>query len=220
MTEYSESDFLQLSGIQHFAFCRRQWALIHIENQWQENFFTVDGGILHEKVHNAFEKEKRNNIIYSRAMPVQSFWLGISGECDMVEFHSSETGVPLKGRVGLWQPIPIEYKRGKPKEHNADELQLCAQAICLEEMLLCDAIPFGYLYYAQPARRTKVEFTDELRSSVKISFAEMHTYFKRGYTPKVKKSKKCSGCSLKDECLPAVCGYASAQEYVEEKLEE
>ena len=143
---YKEEDYLQLSGIQHFAFCRRQWALAYIELQWDENVRTVEGKLLHEKAHDPTNAEKRGDLIISRGMPVYSRELGISGECDVVEFHRSQDGITLFGRDGLYEVIPIEYKRGKPKENDVDILQLMAQALCLEEMLCCQ-IPFGYLYY-------------------------------------------------------------------------
>ena len=143
---YNEEDYLQLSGIQHFAFCRRQWALAYIELQWSENERTVDGKLLHEKAHDVTSEEKRGDLIISRAMPIHSRELGISGECDIVEFHRGETGITLTGREGKYEVVPIEYKRGRPKQNDVDILQLAAQAMCLEEMLCCD-IPYGFLYY-------------------------------------------------------------------------
>lgn len=118
--KYSEEDYLPLSGIQHFAFCRRQWALIHIENQWAENERTVDGIIMHEKAHSG-DAESRGDVVIMRALRVFSATLGISGECDVVEFNRNADGISLNGHDGLWQPYPVEYKLGKPKEHNADE---------------------------------------------------------------------------------------------------
>ena len=135
---YQEEDFLQLSGLQHFKFCRRQWALIHIENQWAENFRTTDGAILHENVHNGNFSESRGDRLITRDMRIFSRTLGVSGSCDVLEFHRRGDGIPLQGRESLWQPYPVEYKRGKPKENTADELQLCGQAMCLEEMLCCE----------------------------------------------------------------------------------
>lgn len=111
---YKEDDFLQLSGIQHFAFCRRQWALAYIELQWQENVRTVEGHLLHENAHDAAIKEKRGDLIVVRAMPVHSKELGISGECDVVEFHKAEDGIPISGREGKYTVIPVEYKRENP----------------------------------------------------------------------------------------------------------
>ena len=137
---------MQISGIQHFIFCRRQWALIYIEQQWNDNVRTIEGEIVHEKCHDEKLVEKRKDLLISRGMRIFSRKLKVSGQCDVVEFKQSEKGATLFGHKGLWQPCPIEYKRGKPKEDVSDILQLCAQAICLEEMLCCD-ISEGYLYY-------------------------------------------------------------------------
>ena len=216
---YNEEDFLQLSGIQHFAFCRRQWALAYIELQWQENVRTVEGKLLHEKAHDVSLKEKRGDLIISRAMPVHSRELGISGECDIVEFHRSEQGILLAGREGFYEVIPIEYKRGKPKETDIDALQLAAQAICLEEMLCCE-IPCGYLYYGEIKHREKIEFTPLLREKVNASFQEMHKYFEQRYTPKVKWSKSCNACSLKDICMPVLNKNLSVSRYIDQKIKE
>lgn len=216
--KYSEEDYLPLSGIQHFAFCRRQWALIHIENQWAENERTVDGIIMHEKAHSG-DAESRGNVVIMRALRAFSATLGVSGECDVVEFHRNADGISLNGHEGLWQPYPVEYKLGKPKEHNADEMQLCAQAMCLEEMLCC-TIPCGALFYGEPRRRTEVEFTPELRRAVEDSLNEMHDYYKRGYTPKAKPRKGCSACSLKEICLPKMVQRKSVAAYVEGALNE
>jgi CRISPR-associated exonuclease Cas4 len=216
--KYPEEDYLPLSGIQHFAFCRRQWALIHIENQWAENERTVDGIIMHEKAHSG-DAESRGDVVIMRALRVFSATLGISGECDVVEFHRNADGISLNGHDGLWQPYPVEYKLGKPKEHNADEMQLCAQAMCLEEMLCC-TIPCGALFYGEPRRRTEVEFTPELRRAVEDSLNEMHDYYKRGYTPKAKPRKGCSACSLKEICLPKMVQRKSVAAYVEGALNE
>ena len=182
---YDEDDYLQLSGIQHFAFCRRQWALAYIEMQWQENVRTVEGKILHENAHDPGLKEKRGDLLIVRAMPVHSCEMGVSGECDVVEFHRNEQGVTLQNYAGLYLPVPVEYKRGKPKTHDADELQLCAQAMCLEEMLCCE-ISQGALFYGEPRRRTSVDFSQELRQLVRDFSEEMHQYARRGYTPRAK----------------------------------
>lgn len=113
---YQDEDFLQLSGLQHFKFCRRQWALIHVEKQWAENYRTTDGAIMHENAHDGSFTESRGDLVITRDMRVFSRTLGVSGACDVLEFRRGETGIPLKGREGLWQPYPVEYKRGKPKE--------------------------------------------------------------------------------------------------------
>lgn len=216
---YNEEDFLQLSGIQHFAFCRRQWALAYIELQWQENVRTIEGRILHEKAHDTVIKEKRGDLILVRAMPVHSREIGISGECDVVEFHKSENGIPIVGREGKYTVIPIEYKRGKPKSSDIDALQVAAQALCLEEMLCCD-IPYGYIYYGEIRHREKIVFTEKLRHKVKDMFAEMHKYYGQRYTPKVKWKKNCNACSLKDICLPVLNKNVSVKKYLDSRIQE
>jgi CRISPR-associated exonuclease Cas4 len=212
---YKEDEFLQLSGIQHFAFCRRQWALAYIEMQWAENLRTVEGKILHNKAHEKGNREKRGDLIITRAMPVHSRELGISGECDVVEFHRSEKGISVFGWEGNYQVIPIEYKRGKPKENDSDRLQLTAQAMCLEEMLCCE-ISDGYLFYGEMKHRVKVIFDTKLRQKVSDLFAEMHQYFERGHTPQAKRTKACNACSLKDICLPVLEKKKSAAVYMEQ----
>ena len=210
-TEYTPDDLLPLSGIQHFLFCRRQWALIHVETQWRENVLTVEGRQLHERADDPFFTETRNGVVTARAVPVASYRLGLSGVCDVVEFTpsppsplpNSGEGCRLPNREGLYLATPVEYKRGKPKRDPMDEAQLCAQAMCLEEML-STSIPRGCLYYGQTRRREEVEFTPQLRGLVEEMSAEMHNYFRRGYTPKVKIHKGCRSCSLADICLPAL----------------
>ncbi|MCI6536928.1 MAG: CRISPR-associated protein Cas4 [Lachnospiraceae bacterium] len=216
---YREEDFLQLSGIQHFEFCKRQWALAYIELQWQENIRTVEGKILHENAHDATLKETRGDIITVRAMPIHSREMGVSGECDVVEFHRATDGISLPRKDGTYKVIPIEYKRGKPKEGDMDVLQVAAQALCLEEMLCC-TIPYGYIYYGETRHRTKVAFTDEIREKVRKIFLEMHQYSERGYTPKVKTSKKCNACSLKDICVPALNKKKSVSGYIDRMISE
>lgn len=216
---YSEEDFLQLSGLQHFKFCRRQWALIHIENQWAENYRTTDGAILHENAHNGDFRESRGDLLITRDMRIFSPTLGGSGACDVLEFHRSETGVPLKDRDGLWQPYPVEYKRGKPKEGTEDALQLCGQAMCLEEMLCCE-VPCGALYYGETRRRTEVTFTPKLRQEVTSLLGEMHDLYRRGHTPKVKPTKACNACSLKELCLPKLMKNKSVSDYLRRGMEE
>lgn len=215
---WPEEDWLQLSGLQHFAFCRRQWALIHIESQWAENYRTADGDLMHRRVHDQSLRESRGDLLIVRGLAVHSTRQGVSGQCDAVEFRRDPEGVPLRGREGLWLPYPVEYKRGKPKEHDADELQLCAQAMCLEEMLCCP-VPAGALYYGEPRRRTAVEFTPELRKQVEDSLSEMHRLFQRRYTPKVKASKACNACSLKELCLPRLMNREKVSAYLDRAAE-
>jgi len=215
--EYKEEDFLLLSGIQHFSFCRRQWALIHIEQQWQENLRTIEGQILHEKTHDNTIKEKRGNLIISRGMGIFSRSLGITGTCDVVELHKVADGVNIFGRDGTYKPVPVEYKRGKPKEDESDMLQLCAQAMCLEEMLLCE-IPEAFLYYGETKRRLKVTLDDGLRQRVITIVEEMHELYNKRYTPKVKPSKRCKACSLAEICMPKLCKNPSVANYINKNL--
>jgi CRISPR-associated exonuclease Cas4 len=215
---YNEEEYLQLSGIQHFCFCRRQWALIHLEQQWAENGRTAEGDILHENAHDEGFAEKRGNILTVRGLRIQSPSLGISGSCDVVEFISDGGGVTLAGREGLWRPYPVEYKRGSSKETDADRLQLCCQAMCLEEMLCC-RIPEGALFYGETRRRERVPLTDELREEARSMLSEMHEYRKRGYTPKVKTGQFCRACSVNELCLPKLCRDPSASEYLMRALE-
>lgn len=216
---YSEDEYLQLSGIQHFVFCRRQWALIHIEQQWAENYRTTDGKIMHKNAHNAEFNETRGDKLTIRALPVSSSRLGISGECDVVEFTRRMDGISVFGREGKYSVTPVEYKRGEPKLDDCDTMQLMAQAFCLEEMLCCE-ISFGYLFYGETKRRQKVEFTSDLRKRTENVISEMHKLYRDRHTPKVKRSKSCNACSIKDICLPVICSNQSASDYIFKMLEE
>ena len=217
---YSENDLLMISGIQHFVFCRRQWALIHVENQWDDNFLTLKGNQLHKKADDPFFNESRSSKITVRSLPVHSLEYGLTGVCDVVEFmKDDEHGVPIHGRKGKFLPIPVEYKHGKSKEDDSDRLQLLAEAVCLEEMLFCK-IDYGYLYYGRTKHREKIVFTDELRASLKQVVNEMHDYWTRKYTPRVKPSPKCKSCSLKEICLPEILNKETAEDYIRRYLSE
>ena len=218
-SEYTSDELLPLSGIQHFVFCRRQWALIHVERQWQENVLTVEGKLLHKRVDEPFFTEKRSGTITARSVPVASYRLGLAGICDVVEFTESPQGVRLPGREGLFLAAPVEYKRGHEKQDACDEAQLCAQAICLEEMLSV-SIPAGYLYYGETRHRVEVELNNALRKLVQEMSNEMHAYFSRGYTPRVRTSKACRSCSLADICLPVLQDKTiPASEYIRQQIE-
>ena len=212
-----EQDYLMLSGIQHFIFCRRQWSLIHIEQQWAENEQTIDGRLMHRRAHDEESVEKRGDQIITRGMRVVSHRLGVSGICDVVEFHKSEDGIAIQSWPGYWKPYPIEYKKGTPKDHDADELQLCLQAICLEEMLCCD-IEEGSLYYGETRRRKKVVFSEDMRWRAENILGEMHNLYRRGWTPKGKFSKGCNACSLKEICLPKLSRSVKVSTYLDRSL--
>ena len=202
---YPESDYLLLSGLQHLRFCQRQCALIHIEQQWSENFFTAAGRVQHEKVHGGVP-ESRKNVKTERNLKIASARLGVTGCTDAVEFYSD-------GKI-----IPIEYKHGKPKENTSDEVQLCAQVICLEEMLGC-TITEGALFYFKTRRRIPVPITDELRRET-IELAErFHRFVADGQTPAALYSRQCESCSFIDECFPESAGKCkSVRAYIERRL--
>lgn len=188
---YSEDDLIQLSALQHYAFCKRQCALIHIEMLWEENLLTVEGKLLHEKVDSA-KPESRGNIKIQYGLPIRSLKLGIIGKADVVEFHK-------KGNV--WVPFPVEYKRGKPKSDDWDRIQLCAQAICLEEMLSIN-VPQGALFYGKIKRREDVIFDSILREKTALTAMEARVLIERGITPQAEYSSKCDQCSILNFCLP------------------
>ncbi|MBN3039568.1 MAG: CRISPR-associated protein Cas4 [Candidatus Omnitrophica bacterium] len=190
---YEEDDFIQLSALQHFLFCERQCALAYIEQTWEENLFTAEGKIMHDKAHEE-QFEKRPGIRIERALPLRSKELGLNGKADVVEFHRTPDG---KG----WFPFPVEYKRGKPKLDDCDKVQLCAQAMCLEEMLDV-SIPSGAIFYGRTRRRLDVIFDDALRNETKETAERLHEFIKQGKTPKPVYSKKCKSCSLMEVCIP------------------
>lgn len=213
-------NYLPLSGLQHFSFCRRQWALIHIEQLWQENVLTAEGRIQHENTHDEYRLESRGDLLISRGMRVISHRLKLQGACDTVEFHQGPIGIPLKGKEGRWQPYPVEYKHGKAGiSTQADSLQLCAQAMSLEEMLACD-IPAGAIFYHTTRRREEVAFDSALREEVKRMAEEMDALFCRGHTPRVKPKSGCKRCSLRDICLPELIGAQSAKAYLKQAIDE
>lgn len=217
---YNHTDeYLQLAGIQHFQFCKRQWALIHIEQQWEENVKTIEGQYLHRNADQPFFREKRGNKLIVRAMPVQSHTLKINGLCDVVEFIRDDNGIELNGLDGKYIAYPVEYKRGKPKKGDEDVLQLTAQAICLEEMLLCD-IDIGYLYYNETRRRIKIPLTEEKKQQVKLIVQQMQDYYLRQHTPKVRTGSFCRNCSLQHICLPELMRKRSVKDYIEGKIKE
>lgn len=231
---YSEDDLLPLSALQHLVFCERQCALIHVEQVWLESVSTFEGRTLHERV-DAGGEEARGAVRTARALPLVSRRLGLTGRADMVELHlladaagealspaapaapsaSAPAALPADP-AGRWQPYPVEYKRGRPKRNRCDEVQLCAQALCLEEML-GSAVPAGALFYAAVRRRTEVAFDRELRTVTERAAARLHQIFAAGETPRAVREPKCDSCSLLDICLPAA-PKRSARRYLERLL--
>lgn len=211
---YNEEDYLMISEIQHYEFCKRQWALIHIEQQWEENYLTVDGEIMHKHAHDQKYTESRNGVISTRGLPVHSSEYGISGVCDVVEFvRDDEHGYEIYQREGKYRIFPVEYKHGEPKEGLEDILQVALQAICLEEMLCC-RIDMGYLFYGKTRRRFEVSITEDVRAHALRDIQEMHQYYDRKFTPKVKPTKKCNACSLKELCMPKLMKDMDVNAYI------
>jgi CRISPR-associated exonuclease Cas4 len=198
---YSEDDLLPLSALQHLLFCERQCALIHVERLWSENRYTAEGRIMHERVHTA-DRESRGQIRTEYGVPLRSLELGVLGQADVIEFHKIEG---LQGRSQLWQPFPVEYKRGKAKKENWDRVQLCGQAICLEEMLGV-VIPGGALFYGKTRRRQDVTFDQALRAETTDAARRLHVLVASGRTPDPVYATRCESCSFIGLCLPKTMG--------------
>jgi len=191
---YDEDDLVMISALQHYLFCPRRCALVHIEQQWLENRLTAEGRILHERVHTA-GKESRRKLRVEYDVPIRSLRLGVTGRADIVEFHLQEDG--------SWLPLPVEYKRGRPKKDDSDRVQLCAQALCLEEMLGC-TVPEGALYYGQAKRRSLVVFDQALRAAVMTAAQGVHDLLAANQTPAPQYGPRCESCSFLELCLPKV----------------
>lgn len=192
-----------LSGIQHYYFCKKQWALIHMNQEWAESADTMQGQIVHKKVDDPFIKEKRGTVFYSRALPLSSKTLGLSGIADLVEFHKDEKGIEVFGKKGKWKPIIVEYKKGKKRKDLENELQLTAQVICLEEYFNIE-INKSYIYQFETKTREEIIIDQSLRKKAYQITEEMHTVYESRKIPNVEQSKKCYRCSLKDICMPSL----------------
>lgn len=216
-----QENYLLLSGIQHMAFCERQWALIHVEQQWAENVRTVEGKHLHERVDDPFEDESRGDLYISRAVPLISNTLKLQGVADVVEYWRVEkNGIHIPGKTGLWMPKPVEYKRGKPKPDDRDQVQLCAQAMCLEEMLGVSLLE-GDLFYGETRRRQHVDLSEGLRKRVIYLADRMNLFIKEGITPPAIKGTSCQMCSLIDMCMPKLTvKKQSVKDYIAKSLQE
>ena len=224
MIEYGDEDLLMLSGIQHITFCKRQWALIHIEQQWAENNLTIEGNWMHQKVDDPTLMNRNKGIVTLRSVTLVSRRLGLYGISDVVEMVASTSGQnSIRHPIlftsyaflshpnlfinifypGFWQLIPVEYKRGKPKKDQIDEVQLCAQAICLEEMYNV-SIEKGFLYYGETRHREEVQFTEKLRKLVENKCVQMHKLYEQKVLPPAIYKAHCKSCSLCDVCMPKV----------------
>ena len=192
----TDEEFIPISALNHFLYCRRRCALVHLERIWIENVFTAEGRLMHERAHEG-GSEMRGDIRIDRALAIRSLRLGLSGVADVVEFHRQNDGV--------WRPFPVEYKLGKPKTNDCDRIQLCAQAICLEEMLNV-AIPAGALFYGKTRRRLDVAFEPGLRDKTKETARNVRSLLESGKTPEAVYAKRCDSCSLVAQCLPKTMG--------------
>ena len=205
-----EAEVLPISALQHFLYCPRQCALIHIENVWDENRFTAEGRILHTRVDSG-DSGKRGQVSEDRAVPIRSQILGLYGVADVLEMRPG----PDQKRV----PFPVEYKRGSPKIEHWDRAQLCAQAMCLEEMLEVNILE-GAIFYGTPRRRQKVTFDQELRELVHASCQQMHELIQKGVTPQAEYGQRCRGCSLARTCMPKLVKKQRVENYLLKGLQE
>lgn len=229
---FDEDDLLPVSGLCQVAYCERRWALMFLEEQWAENRFTVAGAHMHERVHGD-ETEVRGDVRIARSLRLRSLRLGLTGMADVIEFHrlpdgtdsragpdGLREGMSLAGVPGLWRPYPVEYKLGKPKLDRSDEVQVCGQVLCLEEMLGV-RIPDGALFYGRPRRRYEVSFDTALRVETEALAARMHALFAVHVTPTAAYEKKCDNCSLFELCLPKTTGARhSAEKYLSRSIKE
>jgi CRISPR-associated exonuclease Cas4 len=197
-----EQKLVNISALQHFAFCQRQCALIHLEQVWQENYLTAHGRQLHERVDSG-EPETRKSVRFERGVVVTAPFLGLTGKLDLLEYHKANN-----------QFIPIEYKRGKPKTNDIDKVQLCAQAMCIEEMLNVE-VTQGALWYWQTRKRIEIEFGTSLRSQTKDLIAQVQQLFRNGRTPAPTTGKHCKACSLIEICQPSLTEHDASNRYIE-----
>ena len=205
----NEDDLVPISALQHFLFCERQCALIHIEQIWGENRLTAEGKLLHDRTHEA-GNESRGDVRLARGLRLRSLKYGLSGQADLVEFH--------KQNDGSWRPYPVEYKHGKLKIIDCDRVQLCAQAVCLEEMLNTD-VPEGAIYYGQPKKREIVCLSSVLRDTLASAVSGLHRLISSNLTPLAKYDKKCEACSLVDLCQPRLPkSHDAVEKYLEREL--
>lgn len=217
---YSEDDMLMLSGIQHYRFCPRQWALIHLEQQWDDNRLTIEGQLLHKHVDDPFYRQKCGDYITLRSVNIASRDLGLYGVSDAIELQPSEEAADTichPQYPGHWIPVPVEYKHGKPKTDEVDEVQLAAQAMCLEEMYSIH-VAYGAFFYGEIRHRVEVEITPRLCKIVKECADEMHKIFESRHIPMAAKGKHCDNCSLKDVCLPKITACSDVATYLKSNL--
>jgi len=217
---YSEDDLLPISGLQHLFFCRRRAALVHGEGLWENNVYTAEGSIIHENVDlDGFETRK--DLRYTTGLRIRSLRLGLIGRADLIEFHRIDehckAGVKIDGVSGLWLPCPVEYKHGEKREEEEYEVQLCAQALCLEEMLGV-RIDSGYIFYAASKRRVEVVFNNTIRDKTEKGAQLFREVLASPKLPSPEYSKKCKFCSMFDICMPGLVRKTSAKQYIEKMI--
>ena len=215
---FSDEDLLQISGLQHLMFCERRWALIYMEMEWEENVRTVEGKQLHESVHKQ-GASTRSGVRVARGLRLRSLSLGLTGQADLVEFHASDDGAPIPGLSGRWLPYPVEYKRGRKRYENADEAQLCAQALCLEEMLGVTVLK-GAIFYGQPRKRSEIDLYFALRGEVSRLCSRARELYSNQTIPSPRLGRHCSNCSIEDICMPNLAAVDKSAEYVTGLLNE
>ena len=219
---YGDDQMLMLSGIQHYMYCPRQWALIHIEQQWGENRLTAEGHQLHQNGDNPAYRQKNGETITLRSVHIASHTLGLYGVTDAVELLPSESSIDSITHPrypGFWKPYPVEYKRGHRKPDERDEVQLAAQVICLEEMYGIH-IPEAALFYHETRHRETVRIDEHLRQLTYDLSEAMHRTFERGITPKAEERRACRNCSLIDICAPELTKKTSVAYYLKKTLDE
>lgn len=215
---YSQDDLLPISALQHLSFCERQWGLMYLEGIWDENPLTVEGGHLHQRVHEP-STESRGNLRIAYGLRLRSLRLGLVGVADVVEFHrldDNQTGCCLSDG-GVWKAVPVEFKHGRPKIGRCDEIQLCAQALCLEEML-DGTVESGQIYYGRTRRRRDVVFDAGLRYETERLASRLQVLTAEGITPNGRFERKCRSCSLLSHCQPRVTTGRSAADYLRRSL--
>lgn len=215
----AEDEFLPISALTQFYYCPRRAGLTLIEQQWADNLYTAEGTVLHERVHSGGE-ESRGDIRIFRAVRVRSLRLGLSGVTDSLEFIRVATaaqGIRLENASGFWTAVPIEYKHGTIRDEEEYKVQLCAQAMCLEEMLGMP-IEEGYLYFGGPKRRVRVQFSSDLRRLVEAGVKSLRQMAATGITPPRQPGPKCAKCSMRDVCMPSL-PVSKAGDYVAAMLE-
>jgi CRISPR-associated exonuclease Cas4 len=215
---FSDEELLLISGLQHLTFCERQWALIYMEQEWAENVLTVEGKQLHEFVHEQ-GSGVRDGVRMVRGLRLRSLTLGLYGVADLVEFHPCGGGAAISGLSGRWLPYPVEYKRGRKRYDRADEMQLCAQAICLEEMLNV-TVGKGAIYYGQPRRRSEIDFAPDLREPAAALCRRARELYDARRMPPPRPGKHCANCSIKDICMPNLSEKDRSAKYVAGLLKE